>query len=174
MTSPNKILAIANKFVDKCGIGLPVHNVDNRQERIAMLDKKNNRILVYSTNVYAAYENCKLSIEDYIQIIISRELGRYLDPDYEYRSEKINRGYEFVIKGIESDTIKEYMESLKKEEETVAGEIGRQFIREDLYESYDSINERYVILAKEKTGRYVTSTRIKLQISEIKRMLTES
>jgi hypothetical protein len=132
-----------NNFLTKCNIDIPAVQADDSFLNLACYNPIKNvfeinlrRVTVLLADSYG------LSIEDYIVILMSHEIGHYLDPNRELLQKKINKLFMEIEQGNYTLDLEEEILKLNELLETNADQVGLGFISEDLANPYVKMNMR--------------------------------
>ncbi|MEH7526467.1 hypothetical protein V7149_24855 [Bacillus sp. JJ1503] len=153
MKRKGKVQGLAEEFVKQCGFNyLVVSRMTEVGTRMATYYPNENKIIIDPRKIYQSHKRFKLSLMDFVHILIARELGRSMDGLLEERNNKIDKAFQLIEKGFYFEQIKSYLVDLKSEEEEFASMKGREFINKEILDQYDNKCQRYHLSETSRIG----------------------
>jgi|GEM_PF-4050721 len=148
------ILNLVRNFISRCGFVIPVELMPD-DKGTANYDPEHNVIQVDPNKIINEAKAEKLTIKDYIEIVISHELGHSLDEKLNERAQLRSDTYLKIQYQGYSDELADIIINSTYEAEATAYEKGKKFVPLRLMKHYNQMKKRHLSIIKDRTKKQV-------------------
>ncbi len=141
---------------------------DKERQRPVFYNPKSTFIEVKFKKLEYAANNFGINVEEYLTILVAREMGIIIDEGTNNRYLQKERIIELVTKGKGSPELIENLKEMTLYEQRKGNENGLVFVPMNLHEKYKEIVEKYLFLEVSRIEGTARSIKINLDIELLK------